>query len=359
MFAKWGVKPLNPAAGSSPRFIITLTSYGERVEKSVFYAVCSLLSQSEAPEKIVLYLAHGTEIPRKLEELKRCGLEIRFCDDLKSYKKLVPALLEFPDDVLITADDDIFYPRKWLKALKAAYIENPRAIHCHRAHEIRVYEDGSLRPYSEWNFMSAGFCCNESVFPTTGGGVLYPPHSLDGRCTDEKLFLKLAPKADDVWFWAMANLKGTECAVIKNGFNAASEVVPNDQNGLCVSNVNGGGNDRQLKAVVEAFPELKKVFEKIKSFDSADYWEGRYAQGGNSGAGSRDKLAAFKAGIINSFVAERSIKTVMEFGCGDGGQLLLADYPFYTGFDVSDTALEKCRKLFTAGGGGGANHNFD
>lgn len=79
---------------------------------------------------------------------------------------------------------------------------------------------------------------------------------------------------------------------------------------------------------------------------SAQYWERRYARGGNSGKGSYGDLAAFKAEFLNAFVAEHDIATVIEFGCGDGAQLSLAHYPRYLGFDVSDTALNVCRAKF-------------
>ena len=71
------------------------------------------------------------------------------------------------------------------------------------------------------------------------------------------------------------------------------------------------------------------------------YWEQRYARGGNSGDGSRGKHAEFKAKVLNGFVAEHRIESVIEFGCGDGEQLALADYPRYLGFDVSPTTLRR------------------
>src|SRR5437899_4317923 len=55
----------------------------------------------------------------------------------------------------------------------------------------------------------------------------------------------------------------------------------------------------------------------------------------NSGLGSYDKLAEFKAEVLNGFVKENTIKSVIEYGCGDGNQLKFAEYPSYLGFDVS------------------------
>ena len=76
------------------------------------------------------------------------------------------------------------------------------------------------------------------------------------------------------------------------------------------------------------------------------YWETRYAKGGTSGAGSVGRLAEFKAEVLNGFVAQHGIESVLELGCGDGSQLELARYPSYVGVDVSRTAIELCRSHF-------------
>lgn len=79
---------------------------------------------------------------------------------------------------------------------------------------------------------------------------------------------------------------------------------------------------------------------------SADYWEHRYAGGGTSGAGSYGEFSAFKADVLNAFVREHDITSVIELGCGDGHQLSLAEYPSYVGFDVSGSAVRRCRERF-------------
>nr|WP_295084738.1 class I SAM-dependent methyltransferase [uncultured Roseateles sp.] len=82
--------------------------------------------------------------------------------------------------------------------------------------------------------------------------------------------------------------------------------------------------------------------------NTGDYWQQRYTQGGNSGDGSYGKLAEFKAEILNAAVEEFGITSVIEFGCGDGNQLTLANYPDFTGVDISDTAVGLCRKRFSS-----------
>jgi hypothetical protein len=79
---------------------------------------------------------------------------------------------------------------------------------------------------------------------------------------------------------------------------------------------------------------------------SADYWDARYRRGCDSGPGSYGPLALFKAEILNRFVRENNIETVIEFGCGDGAQLSLAHYPNYLGIDISSAAIERCEARF-------------
>jgi hypothetical protein len=90
----------------------------------------------------------------------------------------------------------------------------------------------------------------------------------------------------------------------------------------------------------------RRLLLRFTKFRSPDYWEARYARGGNSGSGSYGQLAEFKAAVLNDFVARHEISSVIEFGCGDGHQLSLSKYPSYVGIDVSATAVERCRKVF-------------
>ena len=93
---------------------------------------------------------------------------------------------------------------------------------------------------------------------------------------------------------------------------------------------------------------IKKIYKKLfrLNLNSRDYWIKRYNSGRDSGTGSHGKLAKFKAEIINDFVRNNKIETVIEFGCGDGNQLKLAEYPAYFGFDVAPKAIELCRGIF-------------
>lgn len=79
---------------------------------------------------------------------------------------------------------------------------------------------------------------------------------------------------------------------------------------------------------------------------SGAYWERRYQRSGTSGAGSYGAQAEYKAAFLNALVAEHGVASVIEWGCGDGNQLSLAEYPKYLGLDVSRTAVSTCVRRF-------------
>lgn len=92
---------------------------------------------------------------------------------------------------------------------------------------------------------------------------------------------------------------------------------------------------------------LGKILDKLRPFSgSQDYWKKRYQRGGNSGVGSYGKFAEFKAEVLNAFVSQHDIRSVIEFGCGDGNQLKFAQYRSYIGFDISQEAIAMCQVQF-------------
>lgn len=103
---------------------------------------------------------------------------------------------------------------------------------------------------------------------------------------------------------------------------------------------------KNLPVIGKISTKLYQLIRSNKFPGSKQYWEKRYSLGGHSGAGSYSALAEFKAEIINEFVKEKEIVSIIEFGSGDGNQLLLAEYPKYTGFDVSQTAIQLCSEKF-------------
>ena len=91
--------------------ILSLTTYGKRLYE-VAATIESIMQGSMKPNRIVLWLENelqDTELPIALKNQQGRGLEVIFCKNVRSYKKLVPALCRFPDSAIITIDDDVIY----------------------------------------------------------------------------------------------------------------------------------------------------------------------------------------------------------------------------------------------------------
>ncbi len=74
---------------------------------------------------------------------------------------------------------------------------------------------------------------------------------------------------------------------------------------------------------------------------SAAYWQSRYRAGGGSGAGSVGRLLAWKAAVINGFVARNDIRDLLDLGCGDGALAQHIEVACYRGTDVAADALAR------------------
>jgi SAM-dependent methyltransferase len=87
---------------------------------------------------------------------------------------------------------------------------------------------------------------------------------------------------------------------------------------------------------------------RLRFAGSAGYWEQRYSGGGTSGAGSYGPQARWKAEVVNGWVRQHDVRSVLDLGCGDGNQLGLAEYPRYLGVDVAPSAVRRCVERFGA-----------
>jgi SAM-dependent methyltransferase len=106
-----------------------------------------------------------------------------------------------------------------------------------------------------------------------------------------------------------------------------------------------------IREMLRPLPGVRRVSllrQRLAYGDSARFWERNYARGATSGSGSYGALAEGKSRFLNTLVREHAVRSVIEFGCGDGNQLSLADYPRYVGLDVSRSAIALCQRRFAA-----------
>ncbi|WP_075258074.1 hypothetical protein [Herbaspirillum camelliae] len=244
--------------------VVSLTSYPPRFP-TLHLTLMSLLAQSYAPARIVLWIAHQDmdKLPASVTDLTRHGLEIKACDDLRSYKKLIPQLQSDPRSIIVTADDDVHYWRHWLQELVDAYEPERKEVIAHRVHRIRLGADGLPLPYNEWEHSIREYGADALHFPTGIGGVLYAPGVLDAQVLEQDEFMRLCPRGDDIWFWWMARRNGARFRRAPS-VNRDSYFHCWDGSQACAlweDNLTGSYNDTQIAAMIGryGFAEERKV----------------------------------------------------------------------------------------------------
>ncbi len=247
------------------KIIVSLTSYGKRI-CDVAFAIESLMQQTLKPNRIILWLDESfkdTKLPQSLINQKKRGLEIQYCKDIQSYKKLIPCLQQFPNDAIITVDDDLLYDYDIIEKLITAYLKSPKMIHACRAHRMVLDQENKPIPYFFWKWRIDEPGANRLNFFTGGAGTLYPPGCLDQEVLNERIFLDICKFADDVWFNAMAIKKGTLVNKVNTRNHIGEDYIMNEgvqDDGLWVSRNNVENLiDTQIKAVFDKYDLYDKL----------------------------------------------------------------------------------------------------
>ena len=253
------------------KIIVSLTSYPARMY-DIRYCLYSLLTQSLKPDEVILYLTASqfpngeNDIPKSVLKLKENGLSIKFYEEnIKSHTKLIPALKEYPNDFIITADDDIFYDRYCVENLYNSYLNSDKkTIIANRCHKISIDKNGSIKPYKNWKKCIENHDVSCLNFATGVGGVFYPPNVLYKDIFNSELFMELAPNADDIWFWAMAVLNGTNTQISDTLMNELKYINPQrelnlNDDGTLYSTNGCGGNDLQMQNVLSHYSEIVRI----------------------------------------------------------------------------------------------------
>lgn len=236
--------------------IITLTSYPPRFGH-LGKTLRSLLDQTMPADAVQLWIAHGDmdQLPDDVRALGSAGLELRPCQDIRSYKKLIPALKAQPNCYYVTADDDVYYPPDWLEGIVKGAQDHPECVIATRSHMAQRSDNGMLAPYATWELAAsqrANANDDRVLFPTGVGGILYPPGCFADGVMNQALFMELCPRGDDIWFFWMARMAGTDHRRIDGHFDIID--WPHSQDvALASQNLYSDGNDSQIKAMEAHF----------------------------------------------------------------------------------------------------------
>ena len=255
------------------KIIASLTSFPQRIEK-IHKTIECLLTQTVRPDKVILWLADSQfpkreeSLPESLLRLRNFGLTISWCEDLRSYKKLLPTLKEYPEDIIITFDDDIYYPKDVIEKLYNEYLKNPNNIYTHRANRVYFDKNNNIKLYKSAKlYLSYKKYRNPSFYNTIigCGGVLYPPQCLHPDVFDIDKIKKYVPTQDDIWFYIMAVLNGTKIVAV-DGFDINLVTIEDTQQyGLCKINVKKSSGISPQEALEDLIKVYPNIIDKLNS----------------------------------------------------------------------------------------------
>lgn len=245
--------------------IVSLTSFGKRINE-VYLAIESIMQGTLKPNRIVLWLAEnefgGRVLPQTLQRQQKRGLQIEFCDDIKSYKKIIPTIEKYPEACVVTIDDDVMYEFDLLENLIRAHQDNPNDICACRMHRITLDEQNRPQSYLKWDMLVYPEKRSNLHFLTSGGGTLFPPHCFIVEMTNRDAFMRLCPYADDIWINAMILLSGKQIAKVYTHSNTGCdylEIRQNQDDALSKENMSPEEcrNDIQFKEVCDRYDLYK------------------------------------------------------------------------------------------------------
>lgn len=246
--------------------IVSMTSYGHRLSDSCPYALYSMFTQTLKPNRICLFLDYSWSddtLPPLIKRLQQSGLEVYYGEDLRSYKKLIPALQRFPNNRIITVDDDFYYNKnlcQWLvEEYERAVTQGEHAVVGSWA-SVETVINGEFAPYNDWRD-GYGTHRDEHWSLKAGNGTLYPPHVFDDEICRSEMFQKLAPTADDLWFWAMERRQNIPIRQIPTGryglHRSVNRLLQYDYehqtDALTYFNNVQDNNEQQFRALIERY----------------------------------------------------------------------------------------------------------
>lgn len=243
----------------------SLTTFPRRINEC-YYSIKSLMLQTSPPDRITLWLAESQfpdrKLPNKIVALIQKGVEVRYCDDLRSHKKYFYMLQEQkPNELVITFDDDIIYHPETIERALKKHIEYPNAIVCNEAKIIKFNKEGYPISYSKWDKPKDGkHTPNMAYSAMTGSGCMYPYGIIPKAIFDVNLIKSLAFTADDLWITFMAKLYDVQIVPTDKIAKVYTTVNYSQKEHLGQVNCIGTGNDDTIFNIFNHFPELRKKF---------------------------------------------------------------------------------------------------
>lgn len=204
---------INENTKRTPSIIISLFAERENFEE-LSITIFSLLNQSLKPDKIILWLDEEyedlTTIPYDISQYIKNGLEIRFTKNYGTFTKTISAFRDYSNSIIVTTENNVYYPYNWLKLLYLSYISHQEDIHVHTAYKFDT--EYNYNKNKKNNLETAEF---DNYF-SNKGGVLFPPNCYTNEALRSDIFNKISQNNSELWFWIMALVHNRKIRIVNN-----------------------------------------------------------------------------------------------------------------------------------------------
>lgn len=235
--------------------IVSLTSTRQRIS-NIFPTIYSLLAQTHKPDLIILWLGNDNDYPKNvISKIEAMGIVIKYREDLGPNTKYHYAFMDYKKDIIITVDDDIIYHEEMIEELYGTYVKHPDLVIARRVNKMRFDADKNLVNYKDfiWEYKDA-YEPSFDLLATGVGGVLYPPEVTSLDCWENRDYLEVCPKCDDIWLKFGELINGVKVYAVGDS-KFYLDVINNSsqKTNLATDNIDNGKNDERIRACAQYF----------------------------------------------------------------------------------------------------------
>lgn len=269
-FNELGYQKTPKDVGVNEEVCISIASYPKRINflKSVLH---SLLIQTVLVDKIVVVL-NKNEFPHEYDDLPEdlvfmCNkfsiISIVFMDgdDIGPHKKYYYSFKKFPNSIIITFDDDVFYDIRTVENLLKTYVRFPYAVSASRVHLINTdKETKNISPYNKWiRDYGKEYSPSLALMATGVGGVLYPPSIIGHIVFDYDRIINTCKFGDDLWLKFCEVLSCVPVVKAKSLHVPLKFIDGSQEEALWKNNVISKKNDIMIKNIINSFEKNNKA----------------------------------------------------------------------------------------------------
>lgn len=195
--------------------IISIATYNKRLPK-IIQTFPTILSQKIEYKKIIVNVQDDCSDDefKQFETLKKLSDKVEVVKrpaKWRALNKIIHTYSEYPDDIIITCDDDIFYDDYLFPALLDMHIKQPNCIVAHEINPVIICDNG---------YITTPICIEPKLHQIEFGKYmtgccLFPPHIFDGTIIpldDYDKFIEITGGFnDEIWLWLLSTLLGVQC----------------------------------------------------------------------------------------------------------------------------------------------------